>query len=136
MGTLPPPGPRHRILVVDDEEDTRMALVGWFAHDYDVMAAADGIEGLELATQPPPPDLVLVDVWMPRLDGISMVKQMKQIDALRHVPVIFLTGQMSTASMLAGIAAGARAYLPKPIDVDLLDRKVKSALLNRSALEP
>jgi len=113
-----------------------MALVGWFAHDYDVMAAADGIEGLELATQPPPPDLVLVDVWMPRLDGISMVKQMKQIDALRHVPVIFLTGQMSTASMLAGIAAGARAYLPKPIDVDLLDRKVKSALLNRSALEP
>jgi CheY-like chemotaxis protein len=128
MGTIRPPGPRPRILVVDDEQSTRTALAGWLAHEYDVVTAADGVEGIEVATRPPIPSLIIVDVWMPRLDGISMVKRLKDIEALRRVPVIFLTGQTAVASMLAGIAAGARAYLRKPIDLDLLDRKVKSAL--------
>jgi len=65
---------------------------------------------------------------MPRLDGVSMVRAMKATESLRRVPVIFLTGQTSLSSVVAGIAAGARAYLPKPIDLDVLDRKLRSAL--------
>jgi DNA-binding response OmpR family regulator len=117
----------RRILVVDDEEGTRRAIAIWLSVDYDVITAADGIEGLEVAAQNLP-DLVIADVWMPRADGVMMVRRMKQIDALRHVPVIFLTGQTSVQSTVAGISAGAWAYLPKPIDPDILERKVRGAL--------
>jgi len=122
---------RARILVVDDDDTTRTALEHWLAYEYDVVAAADGIEGLELATTRAP-DVIVTDVWMPRLDGVSMVRRMKEIEGLRRVPVIFLTGQTSPASFVAGISAGARAYLPKPIDLDVLDRKVRSALRARA----
>jgi DNA-binding response OmpR family regulator len=125
-------GVRPRILVVEDEDGTRNALAGWLVHEYDVVVARDGCEGLDVASAQRP-DIVLTDVWMPRLDGIEMVKQMKGIDSLRRVPVIFLTGQTSPRSMIDGIAAGARAYLPKPIDLDVLDRKLRSALRVRAA---
>jgi len=124
--TLPPPT-RARILVVEDDESTLHALAGWLSYDYDVVTARDGIEGLERALESPP-DVIVADVWMPRLDGVTMVRRMKQIAALRPIPVLFLTGQTMPASVIAGIAAGARAYLPKPIDLDVLDRKLRSAL--------
>jgi len=118
---------RRRILVVDDDDGTRRAIAILLSEEYEVTTAADGIEGLEVATRNVP-DLVIADVWMPRADGVVMVRRMKQIDALRHVPVIFLTGQTSVQSMVAGISAGAWAYLPKPIDPDILERKVRGAL--------
>lgn len=125
---------RARILVVDDDANTRTALTRWLEHEYDVITASDGVEGLEIATtQDPPPDLILADVWMPRVDGIQMVARIKRIESLRRIPAIFLTGQTSPVSMMAGLSAGARAYLPKPIDLEVLDRKVRSAL--RSALD-
>lgn len=138
MGTIASPGQRARILVVEDDPSTRTALAQWLSHDYDVAVARDGLEGLEIATaQQPPPDLILADVWMPRVDGVEMVTRIKQIDALRRVPVIFLTGQTSPQSMIAGISAGARAYIPKPVDLDVLDRKVRSALrAGRSTVPP
>jgi len=120
---------RARILVVDDDEKTRTALARWLGNDYDVVTARDGVEGLEIATTHlPAPDLILADVWMPRLDGVEMVSRMKNNPSLHRVPVIFLTGQTSASSVIAGIHAGARAYLTKPIDLDVLDRKVRSAL--------
>ena len=117
----------RRILVVDDDEGTRRAIAILLSGEYDVTTAADGIDGLEEAVLNPP-DLIIADVWMPRADGVMMVRRMKQIDALRGVPVIFLTGQVSVQSMVAGISAGAWAYLPKPIDPDILERKVRGAL--------
>jgi CheY-like chemotaxis protein len=128
-----PPARRHRVLLVDDEEDTRKALAGWLAYDYEVVAAADGLAALEIATREGTvPDVVVADVWMPGLDGFEMVKRMTQNALLRHVPVIFLTGQTSPRSVVTGIAAGARAYLTKPIDLDVLDRKLRSALCYRA----
>lgn len=80
----------------------------------------------------PAPDVILTDVWMPRLDGVAMVGRLKEIAGLRRVPVIFLTGQTSVESVVAGIAAGARAYLPKPVELDTLDCKLRSALISRA----
>jgi DNA-binding response OmpR family regulator len=129
MGTIAPPDKRPSILIVEDDAGTRDALVRWLQHEYDTITACDGLEGLEIATtRRPPPDLILADVWMPQLDGVGMVTRLKAIEALRHIPVIFLTGQTSPPSVIAGISAGARAYLSKPVDLDLLDRKVRSAL--------
>jgi DNA-binding response OmpR family regulator len=118
---------RKRILVVDDDEGTLHAIAALLSGEYEVSTAADGSEGLQAAIRLLP-DLVIADVWMPRADGVTMVRRMKQIEALRHVPVIFLTGQTSVQSVVAGISAGAWAYLPKPIDPDILERKVRSAL--------
>ncbi len=130
--TAPSPVLRRCLLVVDDEDGTRTALARWFSRDYEVLTARDGAEALEIASlHNPPPDVIVSDVWMPRLDGVSMVKCLKQNDLLHDVPVIFLTGQTSPRSMIAGIAAGARAYLCKPVDLDALDRKVRSALAAR-----
>ncbi len=122
------PMPQRRILVVDDDEGTRVGLERWFAQDYEVVTAADGLEGLEAARREPHPEVIIADVWMPGLDGFEMVRRIKLEAALKGIPVIFLTGQTSVRSVLGGLAVGARAYLPKPIDLDVLDSKVRSAL--------
>jgi DNA-binding response OmpR family regulator len=134
---MPPARAGPCILVVDDEDGTRLGLERWLSHDYDVITARDGAQGLLAASaRTPPPDVVLTDVWMPALDGVSMVKRMKQDPRLREIPVIFLTGQTSARSMVAGIAAGARAYLCKPIDLDTLDRKIANAIASRRRPTP
>jgi CheY-like chemotaxis protein len=128
-GADPVVGRRERahILVVDDDDGARTALATWLSEDYDVTTACDGTEGIELA-RARPPDAVIADVWMPHLDGISMVRQMKGMDSLRSVPVLFLTGQTSPDSVRAGLSAGATAYLEKPVDLDVLGRELLAAL--------
>jgi DNA-binding response OmpR family regulator len=120
---------RPRVLLVEDEDATQKALRGWLSYEYDVVVASDGLEGLNAAkAMDPPPDVVLSDVWMPRLDGIEMAERIRREPSLRKVPIIFLTGQTSPKSMVAAISAGARSYLMKPVDLDVLDRKLRSAL--------
>jgi len=138
MNTIPPtpPAARPRILVIDDDESTRSALAQWLSYEYDVVTAKDGIDGLEAATVMTRPDVILADVWMPRLDGVTMIRRIKAIEALRRVPVIFLTGQTSVHSVVAGIAAGAWAYLPKPVNLDVLDLKLRSALRHAGTVPP
>ena len=132
MSTIPPAA-GARILLVEDDAATRTALAQWLSYEYVVVTAVDGLDALEVAAaMRPAPDVILTDVWMPRLDGISMVKRIKEMESLRRVPVIFLTGQTSAQSVVAGISAGARAYLPKPIELDTLNRKLRSALVSRA----
>jgi DNA-binding response OmpR family regulator len=134
MTSGPAAGVRPRILLVEDDASARAALARWLDDEYDVVAARDGIEGLEMArTLRPAPDVILSDVSMPGLDGVSMVMRIREIEGLRDVSVIFLTGQTSPASVVAGITAGARAYLYKPVDLDTLDREVRSVLAGRVA---
>jgi DNA-binding response OmpR family regulator len=117
---------RRRILIVDDEVAARLALARLLSEDYEVMVAGDGVEGAEaaLAFQP---DLVISDVTMPRLDGLGMVRRIRAQQAYK-MPVIFLTALDSPRDVIAGIAAGARNYLTKPIDIDELSRRVARAL--------
>src|SRR5262245_20719425 len=80
-GVLPSSGPgRRRVLIVDDVEPTRRLLAITLRRSYDVLIAADGIDGLDLAFSDPPPDLIVTDVMMPRLDGVSMVRDIKRRD--------------------------------------------------------
>jgi DNA-binding response OmpR family regulator len=116
--------------VLDDEDGTRTGIARLLNYQYEVVTAADGDEAIRTALREPCPDLVIADVMMPRLDGISMLKCMKKMAALRRIPVILLTAETSSSKMIAGIAAGARGYLLKPIDMELLERKVHSALLD------
>lgn len=124
--------PKPRVLLVEDDEDTRFVLEDWLRQRYEVVSARDGVEGIEKATAPDaPPDVVITDVWMPVLDGVEMVARMKRLESLRRVPVIFLTAHTAAAGVIAGIQAGARAYLAKPVSLEVLDRKLRSALRHR-----
>lgn len=118
---------RPRVLLVEHEDAALRTLARWLAPDYDVVTASDGIGGLQRATELRP-DVVITAVRMPRLDGVSMVRRMKQMDGLRGVPVIFVTGLTTPEGIIAGLSAGARAYLHKPVDLDVLARKLRSAL--------
>jgi CheY-like chemotaxis protein len=122
--------PRRRILIVEDDEQTRAALSGWLGYEYEVMTASDGCEGLALASQITP-DIIVTDLWMPKLDGISMVNRMMSVDSLRNVPVVFLTGQTEPASIAASFSAGGHSYLTKPVDLEMLEDEIRSALSGR-----
>jgi class 3 adenylate cyclase len=97
------------------------------AHGYEVVTAADGEEALVRAREVDP-DLVLLDIMMPKLDGISALKQLKQDAALRFIPVILLTAKSDTADVVAGLEAGGDDYLTKPFDQAALIARVRSML--------
>ena len=76
---------------------------------YDVTLAFDGLEGFAAATAQPPPDLIITDVAMPGLDGLSLVRRIREVDSLRAVPIIMLTAQNRTAEIMTGSTPGLGA---------------------------
>jgi PleD family two-component response regulator len=116
------------ILVVDDDEEMREAVGLVLTPRYRVRYAVDGIDGYEKANDLPRPDLIIADVTMPRLDGVTMVQRIRATPALRRVPVIFFTGQTSVASIIAGLSVGTFAYLSKTSAPGVLEGKVRRAL--------
>jgi len=121
-----------RILAVDDvPENLEIVRMRLQAHGYEVVTAVDGEEALARAKETDP-DLVLLDIMMPKLDGISALKLLKQDAALRFIPVILLTAKADTADVVAGLEAGGDDYLTKPFDQAALIARVRSMLRIKS----
>jgi adenylate cyclase len=124
---------RPLILVVDDAPDNveivRLRLEG---QRYDVITAADGLEALDQVNTHLP-DLVLLDVMMPRLDGIETIRRLKADASLPFIPVVMLTAQSDKKEVVAGLDAGADEYLTKPFDASTLLARVR-AMLRMKAL--
>jgi DNA-binding response OmpR family regulator len=99
--------------------------------EFDVAVATNGLQGLDLALADPRPELIITDVMMPKLDGISMVKRIRERDPSRRTPVIFLTAKSDPLDIVAGIQAGARHYITKPFQFDELRKKVRKVLYGR-----
>jgi class 3 adenylate cyclase/CheY-like chemotaxis protein len=117
-----------RILAVDDvPQNLDIVQMRLQAHGYEVITAADGEEALVRVRQDEP-DLVLLDIMMPKLDGISALRQLKQDAASRFIPVILLTAKSDTADVVAGLEAGGDDYLTKPFDQAALIARVRSML--------
>jgi adenylate cyclase len=117
-----------RILVVDDNEINRDLLLSRLGlYGYELMQATDGVEAIELA-RTSFPDLILLDVVMPRLDGIAATKQLKTDPTLPFMPIILITSKTDVEDVAAGLNAGADEYLTKPIDHTSLVARVKSML--------
>ena len=117
-----------RILVVDDvPENLAIVRMRLEAHGYEVVTAADGEEALARVREIEP-DLVLLDIMMPKLDGISALKQLKQDSSLRFVPVILLTAKADKSDVVAGLEAGGDDYMTKPLDQAALIARVRSML--------
>ena len=117
-----------RILIVDDNETNRDILVTRLqAHGYELAQAADGEEALT-AAKSLLPDLILLDVMMPKLDGIEVCRRLKTDPAMPFTPIILVTAKSDTKDIVAGLNAGADEYLTKPIDQAALVARVNSVL--------
>jgi diguanylate cyclase (GGDEF)-like protein len=116
------------ILVADDEEAMVMMLEEALrSAQYDVIRASNGVEALR-EVQAQSPDLVLLDVQMPEMDGFTVCKKMKSDLLLRHIPVMMLTAQAGVSSKVTGLEHGADDYLTKPFDVSELMARIRTLL--------
>jgi DNA-binding response OmpR family regulator len=119
---------RQCVLVVDDEEEIRevlrltLALAG-----YDVREAEDGKRALA-SVEVDPPDLIILDVLMPGMNGFEVCRQVRGDSRSAHVPILMLSAKTDARSRAEGLHAGATAYLTKPIAADQLIRHVADAL--------
>jgi|SRR5262245_42939108 len=117
-----------RILVVDDNETNRdIIATRLHAHGYETLQAADGEQALAAVSEHRP-DLVLLDVMMPNLDGIEACRRLKSDSSSEFLPVILVTAKTDSKDVVAGLDAGADEYLTKPIDQAALVARVRSVL--------
>jgi CheY-like chemotaxis protein len=122
------PGPRKRVLVVDDVEANRFVLASLLGElGFDIEQAANGQEALQIA-EATPPDLILMDVRMPIMDGLEATRRMQQIPHLRQVPIIAVSAGVTNMEQAGCFAAGARAFLTKPIDEACMLKQIGSLL--------
>jgi diguanylate cyclase (GGDEF)-like protein len=117
-----------RVLIADDDEDIRAFLeVTLNLEGFEVSAARDGVETLELATSQSP-DVVVLDVMMPRLDGLEVLRQLRSDTRTSHLPVLLLTARAQRTDAISGLDAGADDYVTKPFDAEELLARLRSAL--------
>ncbi len=119
---------RRRVLLVEDDEDAARLMAHFLQRHYEVSLACDGMEGLSKACVAPHPDVIVSDVGMPRMDGVVMAKELKKFPATKDIPIIFLTGRTTPLDVIAGINAGARNYLMKPVSIDRLLARIRRAI--------
>lgn len=132
LGDLPEPlanqqGQSYKILVVDDEPVNRLVLVNHLSlHHYEVTQASSGAEALAILEGGLKPDLVLLDVMMPRMTGYEVTRKIRETWQANELPIVLLTARNQVADLVVGLEAGANDYLSKPIAKDELLARIKT----------
>ncbi|HEY6901709.1 MAG TPA: ATP-binding protein, partial [Puia sp.] len=121
------PAGKPAILLVEDNEDFRFYLKDNLKSKYTIIEAANGKEGWQKALSGHP-DLIVSDVSMPYMDGITFTRRLKEDKRTAHIPVIMLTALTEQGEQLAGLETGANDYITKPFDFELLHAKIRSLL--------
>jgi len=116
------------ILVVDDTPDNLTLVSTLLKRDYRVRVAMNGDKALKIAFSDAPPDLILLDVMMPGMDGYEVCQNLRQDARTAHIPVIFLTAKSEMEDERKGLALGASDYITKPISPPILEARVKTHL--------
>jgi signal transduction histidine kinase/DNA-binding response OmpR family regulator/ligand-binding sensor domain-containing protein len=124
---------KNRILVIDDNEELLWMIKEILSDEYNVLIAMDGQKGLVMLKESTP-DLIITDILMPNLDGISLTKQIKQNRHTMHIPVIILSAKTSINERIEGVESGADAYIPKPFDAQYLKTVIKHLIENKKML--
>lgn len=124
---------KPHLLIVEDNADIRNYIKENLRADYDVTEAADGVEALEKARETPP-DLILSDVTMPRMDGIEFCRHIKSDILTSHIPVVLLTARTSMVYKIDGLETGADDYITKPFSMQLLKVRIKNLIHIRETL--
>lgn len=118
---------KHSLLLVDDEATNLQLLRHTLQHEYRLIFAKDGKTALKLAQQEQP-DLILLDIMMPDMSGYDVCEQLKNIQALRHVPIIFVTALSDSGDEEKGFALGAVDYITKPFNPAIVKARVRTHL--------
>ena len=123
----------HKILVIDDEPDVVWSLKKILeARGYQVITAGNGVDGLEKASRDNP-DLILLDIMMPRKNGFKVLQELKADDATRDIPVLFLSVKSETTSLMEGQRLHATDYIIKPYKTEDLLKYIKKYLTLKEA---
>jgi two-component system cell cycle response regulator DivK len=121
-----------RVLYIEDNADNRMLvrrILMASDFDFEVTEAENAIRGIQLAEQNPP-DLILMDLSMPEMDGLTATKRIRDIRALDNVPIVALTANAMQGDREKTLNAGCDGYISKPIDVDRFPNEVMSFIKN------
>jgi two-component system, OmpR family, alkaline phosphatase synthesis response regulator PhoP len=118
---------KYKILLVDDEEDIIEFLQYNLKQEgFEVITAYDGIEALTRLSENP--DLIVLDIMMPAMDGLEVCRRIRDIESLRNIPIIFLTAKSSERDEIEGLELGASDFISKPISPTKFIARVKSNL--------
>jgi len=124
---------KHKILVAEDEPDIReLVSITLKYNGFEVTVAADGLEAVALAGRENF-DLIILDVRMPRMTGYEACRELRQQEATKKIPIIFLSAKGQESEVQAGLEAGADEYIIKPFAPNELARRVRVTLENRRA---
>src|SRR5450631_3910207 len=123
------------VLLVDDEPANIQIVNSILKDTYKIRIATNGAKALELASQAPAPDLVLLDVMMPGMDGYEVCTRLKGVAETRDIPVIFLTGQTQIDDETRGFEVGAVDYIHKPFSPAVVQARVHTHLVLRGIRE-
>jgi putative two-component system response regulator len=127
--------PQETVLVIDDSPEVLAIINALLKDDYRLKAANGGEKGLRLAAAEPHPDLILLDVMMPDINGHEVCRRLKADPATRDIPVIFLTAMNNEADEQAGFELGAVDYVTKPVSGPVLRARVKTQLTMKAAAD-
>lgn len=124
---------KYRIMIVEDDEEIRKYICSVLASDYHMIECADGKEALASILKKAP-DLVISDIMMAEMDGITLCRKIKQNIHINHIPVVLLTARSREEDYLDGLSTGADAYIVKPFNMDLLRKTIENLIRNRELL--
>ncbi len=128
-----PVSTQSTLLIVEDNADLRKFIARHLETNYSTVEARDGVEALEKLHEHSI-SIIISDVMMPRMDGISLLTEVKQDIEFSHIPVVLLTAKTTIEDRLAGLRQGADAYIDKPFDMELLEQTLQTLLLNQQRL--
>jgi len=118
----------EKILIIEDDANMlKLAKYNLEKHGYTVITAESGTEGLRLARQESP-DLLIIDVLLPKMDGFMVCRMLRFDERFKHIPIIILTGQVTEKDEATGKEVGVDIYLKKPYEPAVLLEKVKKLL--------
>lgn len=122
-----------KILVVDDEEHIVMILKDSLEFSgFQVLTAYNGVEALDVISQEPP-DLVILDIGMPKLDGWEVCRRLKSGETTSHIPIIILTAYAQKSDQQKGLLLGADRFVTKPCDLTYLVEEINTLLAQKPA---
>jgi two-component system cell cycle response regulator DivK len=117
-----------RILYIEDNTDNRLLIRRVLqAEGYEIIEAVDGRSGLQQAAEARP-DLILMDINLPEIDGYELTARLKQVSSLNRIPIIAVTANVMKGDREKTLAAGCDGYIQKPIDIDLLPGQIERFL--------
>ena len=125
---------RPTVLIVEDDSELRLFMKSTIESEYAILEAENGSEGLEIALKQIP-DIIVSDIMMPEMDGVELLRRLKNDKITSHIPVILLTAKTNIESKLDGMTYGADDYLTKPFSVPYFQARISNLLQQRKKLQ-